>query len=47
MSAKHLQRYVNEFARRQSMRDLETANQFRSVIAGMIGERLMWRDPVS
>ena len=47
ISAKHLQRYVNEFAGRQSIRDLHTTDQLRSVIAGMIGKRLMYRELVA
>lgn len=47
MSAKHLQRYVNEFAGRHGMRDLDTISQLQSVVAGMVGKRLMWRELTS
>ena len=44
MSIKHLQRYVNEFAGRCSIRDADTAKQMQSVVAGMIGKRLMYKE---
>ncbi len=44
MSEKHLQRYVNEFAGRQGMRELDTLAQMQTVAAGLIGRRLMLRD---
>ena len=37
MSAKHLQRYVNEFAGRHGIRELGTLGQMQSVVAGMVG----------
>ena len=43
MSEKHLQRYVNEFAGRHNMREMDTIDQMRHVVAGMIGKRLMYR----
>ena len=47
MSAKHLQRYVSEFAGRQNMRDMDTIDQMQHVVAGLIGRRLMYRDLVA
>ena len=44
LSAKHLQRYVNEFAGRHGIRDADTVNQMQSVIAGLVGKRLMYRE---
>ena len=44
MSPKHLQRYVNEFAGRHNIRDLDTLDQMRDAVARMIGRRLMYRD---
>lgn len=44
LSAKHLQRYVAEFAGRHNMRELE---QIQYVVAGLVGRRLMYRDLVT
>lgn len=44
LSEKHLQRYVNEFAGRQGMREHDTLAQMQMVAAGLIGRRLMYRD---
>ena len=41
-----LQRYVNEFAGRHNMREMDAIDQMRHVVAGMIGKRLMYRDLV-
>ena len=46
MSPKHLQRYVNEFTGRHNVRDLDTLDQMRDAVAGLIGRRLMYRDLV-
>ena len=43
LSAKHLQRYVNEFAGRQNIRELNTIDQMVHVVAHLIGKRLMYR----
>ena len=40
ISPKHLQRYVNEFAGRQNVRELDTINQMASVTEGMAGKHL-------
>ena len=47
MSPKHLQRYVNEFAGRHNIREMDTLAQIQHVVAGMIGKRLMYRDLVA
>ena len=47
MSAKHLQRYVNEFAGRHNVRDKDTIDQMPSMVAGMVGKRLMYRNLIA
>ena len=47
MSAKHLQRYVNEFAGRHGVRERGTLDQMQSVVAGMVGKRLRYLDLVA
>ena len=44
MSWKHLQRYANEYAGRHNLRDMDTLDQMRDVVAGLVGKRLLWRD---
>ena len=44
MSAKHLQRYVNEFAGKHNTRNGDTADQMRYIVANMVGKRLMYKD---
>ncbi len=43
-SAKHLQRYVNEFAGRHNIRERDTIEQMQAVVAGLVGKRLLYRD---
>ncbi len=43
MSLKHLQRYVDEFAGRHNIRDMDTLAQMQHVVAGMVGRRLLYR----
>ena len=47
MSAKHLQRYVNEFAGRHNAREKDTIEQMDSVVAGMVGKRISYRSLIS
>ena len=47
ISAKHLQRYVDEFAGRHGVRELDTLDQMQSVVAGMVGKRLMYRELIA
>ena len=41
VSVKHLHRYVAEFAGRHNIRDRDTIDQMRNIVAGMVGKRLM------
>ena len=45
MSAKHLQRYVDEFAGRHSIRERDTIDQMVAIVIGMIGKRLLLSRP--
>ena len=47
ISAKHLQRYVDEFAGRHGVRERDTLDQMRSVVSGMVGKRLPYRDLIA
>ena len=47
MSAKHLQRYVNEFSGRHNVREANTVDQMQSIVANMVGRRLMYRDLIA
>ena len=47
MSAKHLQRYVDEFSGRHGVRNASTIDQMCGVVAGMVGKRLMYRELVA
>jgi transposase-like protein len=44
MSADHLGRYVAEFAGRHNARELDTIDQLRAVVRGMVGKRLRYSD---
>lgn len=44
LSAKHLQRYVDTFAGRYGIRDKDTIEQMESVVTGLVGKRLMYRE---
>ena len=44
MSAKHLDRYVREFAGRHNQRTENTKDQMASVVTGIVGRRLMYKD---
>ena len=44
MSAKHLQRYVNEMVGRHNLRDLDTIVQMESIARGLVGKRLRFKE---
>ena len=44
MSPKHLHRYVQEFAGRHNIRDLDTLEQMTVLARGMVGKRLRYSD---
>ena len=44
ISAKHLDRYVQQFAGKHNAREDDTIAQMQNVVAGMVGKRLMYRD---
>ena len=47
MSHKHLNRYVQEFAGRHGIRERDTLDQMRAIVAGMIGKRLMYQSLIA
>ena len=47
MSEKHLNSYVQEFAGRHNIRDDHTVDQMTSVVLGMNGKRLKYRDLIA
>ena len=47
MSAKHLPRYVGEFAGRHNDRPSDTMDQIRHIISGMVGKRLRYQDLIA
>ena len=44
MSRKHLNRYVDEFAGRHKIRELDTINQMKNIAVGMVGKRLEYKE---
>ena len=47
LSAKHLQRYVNEFAGRHNIRELGTLDQMRDTVTRLVGRDLLYRDLIA
>lgn len=47
MSAKHLGRYVAEFAGRHNDRPRDTVDQLRAIVQGMVGKRLRYADLIA
>ena len=43
IDAKHLDRYVNEFAGRHNDREADTVEQMRAIAGAMAGKRLPYR----
>ena len=44
ISEKHLQRYVDEFSGRHSIRERDTIDQMGDLVEGMVGKRLRYCD---
>ncbi len=47
MSPKHLDRYVRQFAGKHNLREEDTIDIMRNVVAGLIGRRLMYRQLIT
>ena len=47
LSPKHLDRYLREFSRKRNTRGLDTIDQMRSTVAGLIGRRLLYRELIA
>ena len=47
MSAKHLSRYVTEFAGRHNVRDHDTIDQMEILAKGFEGKRLRYKDLIA
>ncbi|MYH37699.1 MAG: IS1595 family transposase [Rhodospirillaceae bacterium] len=47
ISPKHLGRYVRQFAGKHNVREADTADQMASVVTGLIGKRLMYRELIA
>ena len=47
ISPKHLNRYVQEFAGKHNLRESDTLEQMMSVVAGLVGRRLMYANLIA
>lgn len=47
ISAKHLDRYVKEFASRHNVREQDTIDQMSAAVVGMVGQRLLYQDLIA
>ena len=42
LSPKHLDRYIQQFAGKHNIRDMDTMDQMQSVVASLVGKRLLY-----
>ena len=47
LSPKHLHRYVNEFAGRHNIRELDTMTQMTFIVRKLMGKRLKYQDLIA
>ena len=47
LSKKHLNRYVTQFAGKHNLRSMDTIDQMASVVKGMVGKRLRYKDLIA
>ena len=47
LSPKHLNRYVQEFAAKHNIREQDTLDQMRTVVAGLVGRNLLYRELIA
>lgn len=47
LSPKHLDRYARQFAGKHNLRDADTLAQMTAVVAGLVGQRLLYRDLIA
>ena len=47
MSPKHLQRYIAEFVAKHNIRESDTLDQMRDMVAAMVGRNLLYRELVA
>ena len=44
MSEKHLDRYISEFSGRHNVREQDTEDQMKHLVANLTGKQLLYRD---
>lgn len=47
MSVKHLNRYVNQFAGKHNIREVDTVEQMKSIARGMVGKQIKYKNLVA
>lgn len=47
ISSKHLQRYIDQFAGRYNIRNLDTIDMMKSTADGMVGKRITYKRLIS